>query len=314
MTKTWFRADPARGLIAIYEADAINPVIEDNPIDHLGVTKFNSKLEYVGTTVVRKTYTIPACPGSAFNMVRVPLGAHGKGFTPMVKAKLVGFPNGDGTPTDVELHGGVVIDFYGERPGDSGVLAYAPTISSHADRWSRFGPTFARRTSLNNAWSQKSLLIGAGANDTELFLWYEQAANDGDANAGYPAIPLTIDFYVGDRSIDADDSDAFDPQVMLDSSGGEIVMRSSMLSASGPQAAGFSSRNLHLVRNDANPLFEVATQEITVLDSATDAGNNSYARFTADYGSDWAYDVTYYVWGQPTVPPAPVTPNIGLNV
>jgi len=297
MTQQNLIIDADKGLVAIYSGPE-SADVEDNPLNHLDKTTFNSKLAYVGFEKVTKTYTIPATSGGIFRMERLNFGAHGKAFAPVCLPMLRGWNNGDGNPVDLPLVGGMLLDFYGQRPDDSGVLDYEGTSQ---DRWSRNpANTFRRVTSFDDTWQEKSLLVGAGADDTNLFLWYEQAVTpEGGDGASYPAFTLTIDFYVGDQSVDGTTGDALPPQ-LFDSQQTGVVMSASRLSASGSGDGAFDSNRQYFHAESVDPLFPIVTSD--AIDFSTGGTvPNIYSRRAITFGPDWIYDLKS-ISGSPTVP------------
>jgi hypothetical protein len=312
MTQQNLIIDGANGRVALYSGPQ-SDAIEADPFTDLSKVTFHSDLDYIGFTKITKTYTIPATSGGVFRMERIDLGAHGKAFTPICFAVLRGWNNGDGNPVDLPLAGGVLLDFYGERPDDSGTFEYEQSIqSSNIDRWQRTGnPT--RSTYFDDAWDQKSLLVGAGADGSNLFLWYEQAVwPQGGDGASYPALALTIDFFVGDRSIDGSSGEAAPSALFEDDATTGVVMSSTRLTASGTTDGGFDSDRYYFHADDTDPLFPVATSNAVEFSSGG-TSPNIYTRDAFYYGPDWSFDIRLKS-GSPTIPAAPVPTIKGLSV
>lgn len=308
MTQQNLVVDGKKGLVAVYSGP-IDSDVEDNPLNHLDKTTFNSKLDYIGFTKITKTYTIPAASSAKFAMERINLGAHGKGFTPICFAVLKGWLNGDGNAVDLPLGGGVLLDFYGQRPGDSGVLDYEGTTT---DRWSRSGPTLVRNTSFDNAWQEKSLLVGAGADGSNLFLWYEQCVNpQGGDGASYPAFALTIDFYVGDRSIDGSTGDPAPSALFVDEPTG-VQMSSTRITATGTTDGGFDTDKRFFHADDTDPLLPVITSDAVDFSNGG-SSPNLYSRDAIYYGDNWSFDLKVKS-GSPTIPAVTVPTVKGLSV
>ena len=297
MTQQNMVIDGANGRVAVYSGPQ-SDAIEADPTTDLSKVTFHSDLDYIGFKRVRKTHTIAATSGSAFNMVRVDLGAHGKAFTPITFAILRGWINGDGTAVDIPLGGGVLLDFYGERPDDTGLMDYE-AATGHTDKWSRSTLTFFRATNFDNSWQQKSLLVGAGANDTDLFLWYEQTVRVFSDSASYPAFALTIDFYVGDRSIDGSSGDAA-PSDLFFSDAGETIIESTRLTVSGSTTGVFDTANGYFHRDDVSPDLSVAVSDAVLLNST---------RTHIDYGPNWTYTLTD---ADVTADPIPTITRVGV--
>lgn len=300
--------DPSRGLFAVYSGPESEEV-EDNPLDHLDKTFFNTLLDYIGYTIVRKTYTIPSLPGSGFRTDRIDLGAHGKAFTPICEVILRDWPNGDGTLVDRSITGGELLDLYGQRPGDSGILDYE---GNTVDRWSRSGPVFRRTTYYDDSWTQKSLLVGAGADGDNLFLWYEQCVveNDNDG-ANYPAITLTLDFLVGERAVDGITGDAA-PDDVIAGTETSIVMTTQRLTVNGPVSGRYDSANTYLHMDDVDPLIS------TPITNAVDFSNggtwpNIYSRDAVIFDEKWAYDIKS-VTGTPAIPGLTMPTLVGQSI
>jgi hypothetical protein len=307
MTQQNLRARASTGTVTIYSG-AEDTALEANPMSDLSRVTFSSKLDYIGFTKITKTYTIPATSGAVFRMERINLGAHGKAFTPICFAVLRGWNNGNGTPVDLPLAGGVLLDFYGERPNNAGLLEHE---SGTSDRWRRTNHP-GRNTSFNDAWDQKSLLVGAGANGSNLFLWYEQAVvPQGGDGASYPALALTIDFYVGDRSIDGSSGDAAPSALFADDQAAGVVMSTTRLTATGTTDGGFDSDRYYFHSDVSDPLFPV------VLSNAVSFANggtspNVYSRDAIVYGPDWAFDLRFKL-GSISIPAAPSPTFLGIS-
>lgn len=305
MTQKNLVKDGQKGIVALYSG-AIDPDVEDNPRDHLDKLTFHSDLDYIGPQQVRKTYTLPAVSGSYFKTERVSLGAHCKSFTPIIYAVLRGWLNSNGNSVDLPIGGGIDLDFYGQRPDDSGVFTFRST-AGHTDRWSG---NFGRNTGYDNGWTQKLLNISVGVDGTNLFLQYEQAVRDNTPGAGYPAIPLTIDFFVGDRGIDVESGDAA-PNSLIIETADRVLVQTKRLTASGTVAGGYDSNNKQLHRDDVNPDFPIAVSDAVLFDSAV-SGLNSYRRSALSFRPNWSFDVTEKVTGTPVVPTPPVPTRVGL--
>lgn len=280
---------------------------ETDPSADLARVTFDSRLDYIGFKQVRQTFTVPAVTGSFFNMERVNLVEHQKGFTPITFAILRGWPNGDATPVDLPLGGGVLLDFYGQRPGNSGTLTYQ-AAANHTDRWSG---NFARITSFDSSWAQKSLLVGAGANETHLFLWYEQAVRDVGVDANYPAFDMTIDFYVGDRSDDGVTGDAA-PSNQFRNNKNATIIKGTRLTTGGSTDGIFDTANRYFHRDDVTPELPVPVSNASLFDSGG-TFPNTYQRFMLDYGPNWRFDITQRVQGTPTIPTAQIPSRVGLS-
>lgn len=305
MTQQNLVKDGKKGFVAIYEGP-IDPAVEDNPIDHLDKLTFHSDLDYIGLPRVRKTYTLPAVSGSYFKSETVNLGPHGKPFTPIILAVLRDWDNGDGNPVDLPIGGGIDLDFYGQRPGASGTFTYR-SAADHTDRWSGF---FGRNTGYNDAWTQKLLNISVGVDGTNLLLNYEQAVRDNTPGAGYPAFPLTIDFYVGDRGVDGSSGDPAPNSLVLETAD-RLLVQTNRLTASGTVAGGFDSYNNYLHRDDVSPDFPIAVSDAVLFDSGV-SGINAYRRFAMSFRPNWSFDVTEKVQRTPTIPSPPVPARVGL--
>lgn len=299
MTQQNLVIDGPNGRVAIYEGPQ-SDAIEADPLTDLSKVTFHTGLGYVGFQRVRKTYTVPAVSQNNYVNERINLGAHGKGFTPIVFAILRGWVNGDGTPVDLPICGGLMLDFYGQRPGDTGTFKYAAPVNTF-DRWTAGWPSNGA-TSYDNSWNQKAWLLGAGADGSDLFVWYEQATWN-ETGATYPATTLTMDFYVGNRSVDGVGGDAA-PDALFDSSAAATTIQSTRLTVSGSEAEPFSSANSYLHADASNPDIAIPVSQ-AFLFGRTAAGAAFTEHFAIKASPQWLYDVEYRRSFSPPTAPTP---------
>lgn len=292
MTST-LKIDGVNHRVVIYDG-AENLDLEADPLNNLSSISFHSDLEYVGFKKVTKTYTIPACGAQRFVSERVNLGSHGRGFSPVLFAILRGWINGSGSPVDLPIGGGLLLDFFGNRPPNGGTFSYFAGPDPAKDRWTNEMPTWAQpppgigtRTRYNNGWQQRAWFLGAGADDQDLFLWWDQSTRD--SAAAYPATTVTIDFYVGNRSIDGTGQPV--PSSLFSDEDGVTEITANGLSVGGASQALFSSEDVHVYQPTGTPDFSTPLSTcFSFLRSVTP--NGGYAdSYALRFASNWAFHI-----------------------
>lgn len=291
--------DAKKGLVAIYEGPE-NAAIEDDPFTDLSKVTFHSDLDYVGFTKVTLQHTIAGLSQNSRRNVRIALQPHSLGLTPVVFAILRGWTNGDGNPVDLPLCGGLLLDFYGQRPGDNGLFEYQDPSNSQFDKWSE---GWRRRTDYNNAWDQKAWTMGAGADDTNLLLWYDQSVWN-DAGAFYPETTVTIDFYVGDRSVDGQVAQA--PTALADIGGEETLLSASNIAV--PGRVPVSGKKYYARKDDVNPNWFVATNPTSVFSFSDNNRQFGFAQ-----APHWRWNIRPYSFGNSSFQPLPDPGFVGLK-
>ncbi len=290
-----FVADGKNRRVSAYTGPR-DEALEANPNLDLSRIRFHSDFDYIGFTKVSVEYTAPA-NGGGFRSIRAPVGAHNKGFTPIVFAILRDWPNGQGTPVDLPLGGGVLIDWFGQRPRDNGEFTWSNGYLIY-DRWSTAAGTFRRQTTFNNSWSQKAWTLGATADDTNIMLWYEQTVFDGS----YPATTFNVDFFVGDRSIDGVAGDGA-PNGVLRAEGPSVSLSSSRITAGGLAGGQFNSNRHYFYDDTVSPELPLPSNgQATRFDrTASDGRVNKIA--VLRFAPHWTYRIAIQSqFGVPGVP------------
>ena len=281
------------GRVVMYTGSK-DAALEADPFLDLSRIIFHSGLDYIGFEKITLQHTVPHLGQGEFRSLRIPIQAHGKNFTPITFAILRGWPNADGTLVDLPIGGGLLLDFYGQRPGDGGVFTHWPN-AGYLDKWSTF---WGRVTGFNNSWQQKAWVIGAGADATDLVLWVDQSVWN-DSGSSYPETTLTIDYYVGNRGIDGNSGDPAPSAVFSDRQTG-VQITSTRLSASGSDGSVFDSDNEHIYENDLTPDFQLPSNG---RGAAFDRSLVRYAQLA--FTPNWRFNITTYRSGgsQPSMPP-----------
>jgi hypothetical protein len=299
------KIDGENGRVAIYEGEE-DLALEADPLSDLSRVQFHSDLEYVGFKKITKTHTIPALSSGNFRSERVNLGAHGRGFEPILFAVLRGWQNGSGNPVDLPINGGLLLDLFGQRPPDSGTYTFTAP-NNFVDRFTNeAGPAFWRfRTGWNNGFSNKSIFLGAGADGTDLFVWYDQCTRDGS----YPAYDLTIDYYVGSRSIDG----SGEPVPSNTFEGGTAVteIKTNSLQVAGASQGLFNSEDLHPYEELSAPEISIPLSLCSLFGRINSGGGTAFTDYyIMRFAPNWAFRLAYYRAVSNNNPVAPAAPSV----
>lgn len=305
-----FVADGVNGRVSAYTG-ARDTNLEENPTSDLSRIRFHSDFDYIGFTKVSVQHTV-AANGGGFRSIRAPVGGHNKGFTPIVFAILRDWPNGQGTPVDLPLGGGVLIDWFGQRPRNNGQFTWSTGYLNY-DRWSIAAQTFRRSTCFNSSWSQKAWTLGATADASNILLWYEQTVFDGS----YPATTFNVDFFIGDRSIDGVVGDGA-PDGFLSARGAEletasrVELSSTRITAGGVAGGQFNSDRHYFYEDTESPELPMPSNGQATRFDRTASGGLANKIAVLRFAPNWTYRIA--IQSQLGVPGNPSTTfhNVGI--
>ena len=301
MTGSIFRVRGQEGVATLYQGPE-DLALEADPRSDLARVAYSSRLAVIPRKKVTVQYTVPELLQNSRRSQRIAIEPHGYDFTPAMFAILKGWPNGDGTPVDIPINGSLLLDFYGQRPGDNGVFEY--DTPGGLDRWS---DTWRRTTGFNNAWHQKAWTLGVAADGSDLILWFEQTVWD-DAGASYPETTITIDYYVGDLSVDGMTSAT--PLTLYGHNGSETILTGSNVAA--PGAVALSSNRYYPRRSVGNGEFAVATRPSTVYRYV--ASGNQSQQFGLAQAPNWRWNIQLWQFGSAPFLPLPDPGFVEMDV